>query len=232
MEIFNLKPKIIITDLEIGLVNAVKNSFVGVIQKLCNFHINQAIWRRIQSYGYAKLYKSDLKFKCLIRKIMALAFLKIEDVDTIFLDICCELKNLKIENIGEFIFYLKRNYFGYQDESQNINPRYEKKTWNLYECVINGWPRTSNNLEAWHRSINAMIHIKHSNIALLFEKLLIDEKMYKIKTLKAFAGNFEFRETNLLKENKLKIILKNYDVLSKEAILLAIMKVFVWEFVD
>ena len=63
--------------------------------------MNQAIWRRIQGYGYAKLYKTDTTFNFFNSKNNDPGFSKNNDIDCIFIDICCELKKLKYEKIEE-----------------------------------------------------------------------------------------------------------------------------------
>ncbi len=47
-EITDIKPKLLITDFEKGLINSSKAVFSVADNKLCFFHFSQSIWRRIQ----------------------------------------------------------------------------------------------------------------------------------------------------------------------------------------
>lgn len=63
------------------------------------------------------------------------------------------------------------------------------------ECnksVLNDFPRTSNNAEAWHRAINSAVYFKTLNIALFIEKLLIDEKVQNMSIKQSININFEY----------------------------------------
>jgi hypothetical protein len=100
MELIKISPKFFISDFEIGLINRIKTVFPNCVQKGCNFHLTQSIWKKIQSLGLSKLYKEGLSFFQLIRSLFSLAFLKEEDIENEFLVInknCWRLKMKKLK---------------------------------------------------------------------------------------------------------------------------------------
>ena len=45
---FIFDPKVIISDFESGLIEAVQNQFPGATHSGCHFHFTQAVWRKVQ----------------------------------------------------------------------------------------------------------------------------------------------------------------------------------------
>ena len=43
-------------------------------------------------------------------------------------------------------------------------PRFPIPTWNVYTRTLEGIDRTNNNVEAWHRRLNALVGKKHPNL--------------------------------------------------------------------
>ena len=54
---YTMNPDIIISDFEIGAMNAFKEVFPNTTIKGCHFHYTQAIWRNIQENGLCAWYK-------------------------------------------------------------------------------------------------------------------------------------------------------------------------------
>ena len=50
----------------------------------CLFHFSQALWRQVQSNGLSTKYKEDEYFRLNVKKLIALAFVPVEDVVTVF----------------------------------------------------------------------------------------------------------------------------------------------------
>jgi hypothetical protein len=71
----------IITDFERSAINAFSAGFPFSLQHRCFFHFSQAMWRQVQSLGYAVEYSNNLEFAINIRKLVALAFLPVEAVN-------------------------------------------------------------------------------------------------------------------------------------------------------
>ena len=71
----DLKPDQIVTDFEIGLMNAVHFEFPRTKISGCFFHLNQSIWRGVKRFGLATDYNGHRKVRKLIRLVMSIAFL-------------------------------------------------------------------------------------------------------------------------------------------------------------
>ena len=50
----------------------------------CLFHFSQAVWRQVQSNGLSTKYKEDEYFGLNVKKLIALAFIPVDDVVTAF----------------------------------------------------------------------------------------------------------------------------------------------------
>jgi hypothetical protein len=109
-KIVQIKPKLNISDFEKALINSSRNVFVDCDSKGCLFHLSQSIWKRIGNLGLIKDYNSNLKFKILVKKLLLLAFVPIDDVIISFNLIKKEFETLKISNLAIFLEYFESNY--------------------------------------------------------------------------------------------------------------------------
>jgi hypothetical protein len=98
-----------------------------------------------------------------------LAFLPIEDVIVGF-----EIVKSKAPASFKKMFdYIERTYVGrYRENKKNITkwkkPRFDLKSWNVRDRVILNLPRTQNNQESWHGSINPTISKGLYNISCFY----------------------------------------------------------------
>lgn len=91
-----ISPKFIVTDFEIGAINAFKKEYPNAKEKCCFFHLRQIIYRKIQKLGLATKYGEDIEFSLQVRQIYALAFLEPKDIPDAFKEL---QKNLPTELI-------------------------------------------------------------------------------------------------------------------------------------
>jgi len=74
-------PAVVVTDFESAAMNAVKQVFGSQVETNgCFFHLTQATWRRIQSEGLTKLYKTNEDFRLFCGMLDGLAFLPVQEV--------------------------------------------------------------------------------------------------------------------------------------------------------
>ena len=76
-----LNPLYIMTDFELGAINAARREFQGVTTKCCNFH--QFI-DNIQQFGLVQMYGTDINFAHLITQLSALAYLTPQEIPDAF----------------------------------------------------------------------------------------------------------------------------------------------------
>ncbi len=78
----NLNPRYIFTDMESAVIVAIRMQFYNSIHKFCNFHFNQALFRKVQSLGIVAEYNDvNSGVKQFVRSCSALAFLPLHDMD-------------------------------------------------------------------------------------------------------------------------------------------------------
>ncbi|KAF7685675.1 hypothetical protein CDIK_3576 [Cucumispora dikerogammari] len=73
-------PDTLITDFEIAPYISFNQTFPNTTIFTCLFHFSQIIWRKIQSLGFSKLFKSNTLFNFHVRLIMALAFVPEKEI--------------------------------------------------------------------------------------------------------------------------------------------------------
>ena len=77
-------PVTVLTDFEVGVINAFLGVFQNVTVPGCLFHFGQSIWRKLQCLRLSLIYNEEVEFSMKIRKIMALAFTPEDDVIDVF----------------------------------------------------------------------------------------------------------------------------------------------------
>ena len=84
IKILNLKiqlnPKIIFSDFEISLMKSFSYFWPFPSIKECNFYFSQCIFRQVITIRLKKKYKSTESFRNWVRKLIALSFVPIEEV--------------------------------------------------------------------------------------------------------------------------------------------------------
>ena len=98
-------PKEIMIDFKMGFIGAIKSVFKYVV-KGCHFIFGQCVIRKVTSLGLQKNYNEDIEFANAIKMLIALAFVRPEDVDDSF----TELVNSKyykdnFEDLAEIVDY-------------------------------------------------------------------------------------------------------------------------------
>jgi hypothetical protein len=64
---YNVAPKIVVTDLEIALNNAIETVYSTVKKYYCMFHYSQALYKKMLSLGLGLLYKNNTEIKSLFK---------------------------------------------------------------------------------------------------------------------------------------------------------------------
>lgn len=150
----SLNPKRIIADFEKASVAAAKIHFPSSEFKGCLFHFGQIIWRRVQSNHLVKKYGQNENFNLKIRMIKSLAFVPENEI----LDYYSVLNNnLKTDKDAKSISdWFQKNYIGNFSENaieKIVNPKYPGSYWSVAGSETLYFPRTQNNVEAWHRRL-------------------------------------------------------------------------------
>ena len=169
------EPTLIKTDFEQASISAARSFFPTARISGCLFHLGQAIQRRIAEEGLRKYYndnKPEIKY---IKELMALAFVKIEDIKPLFLELYSR-QTLPIE-LKPIYDYFFRNY------SEGITTtRYPPELWSCYSTfVVERNIRTNNAVEGWHSIFKRMFAGASSSLPLLVHKLIEEQTFIEVK---------------------------------------------------
>ena len=73
----DFEPLEFLVDFEIALHQSIRLHFPGTLIRGCYFHFNQAIWRWVQTHGFAVLYKENEPFRAFILCSSAIPFVPV-----------------------------------------------------------------------------------------------------------------------------------------------------------
>lgn len=160
--ISTFNPKKVHIDFEQAAINALQDVFPEIIIKGCNFHFNQAIWRKVQELGLVTYYKERKEVRDHIRMCAALAHLPEEHISDGWLHIMENAPNL--EALDKFNDYFVEQWL------ENV--------W-IWVCY-NERHRTTNSVEGWHNRLNKRVGKVHPNIFELMIVLLEEIHYYDV----------------------------------------------------
>ncbi|CAF5024853.1 unnamed protein product [Rotaria magnacalcarata] len=127
------KPARVMSDYEVSIITAVANEqfIVGVF-----FHFTQAIYRRIQSLGLITSYSQDSDIRICCRKLMALALLPIDQIETSFYNLRTKSSAAVKQELHQLFLYFDHQWIA------NV----PMKMWSVHGYQH----RTNNNCEGKH----------------------------------------------------------------------------------
>lgn len=140
----DLKPQYIISDFEIGAINAAKKYFPESKLHACFFHLGQSVWRRIQALGLQDRHTTDPDFAKNIRQLLALAFVPPNDVVKCFVTLCSS--DFWMENndpdsgkLQELLSYFENTYIGAQGRNgRRKSVQFPPELWSVHEITVAG----------------------------------------------------------------------------------------------
>lgn len=139
-------PPHIISDFEIGAINALREIFVAAQTHGCFFHLCKSVWAKIQNVGLKERYSNDAEFALNMRQLTALAFVPVQDIQTAFEKLCDsdfwspESEDEDVVKIQEVLSYFETTYIGVPTRTQarRRKPIFEPKLWSVYELIKSG----------------------------------------------------------------------------------------------
>lgn len=223
MDLVYFKPKLIISDFERALINAIRIIFFFSQSSGCLFHFAQSIWKHI---GYLKLidfYKTNKDFKNAIKMVICLAFVPLNEVLSFYTIIKDWIITNNVPNTAEFLEYFENTYIG-------TSPMFDILFWNVYERVKTNLPRTSNGAESWNRTLNLRMESAHPNIAQFITEILKEEELNIFNLKRALNGKILNCRQNIEKEHSLFVIVSNFQFFTPIKYLNAIILVYTFKF--
>ncbi|CAF4262164.1 unnamed protein product, partial [Rotaria sordida] len=108
----------------------------------CFFHFSQAIWRQVQRKGLVTKYKEDEYFRLNVRKLIALAFVPVDEITTGFELIANQFD----DDADDLLDYFEKTW---TDEPKRRGtgrkkPQFDHKLWNMHDRVVAAVSRSNN----------------------------------------------------------------------------------------
>ena len=149
-------------------MNAVNTVIPNAQSKGCNFHLSQAVYRQIQKNGLASKYGTDPNFSILIRHIPALSFLSPLEIPDAFARLKTFMPSEAEPILKWFEDYFVNGKIRRRNEitghEQRWPPLFPPEIWSVFENCEFSFPRTQNNVEAWHRRWETLVGRSHVGI--------------------------------------------------------------------
>lgn len=185
---YQLKPEFILTDFEKGTINAVNAIIPNAQSKGCHFHLSQAVYRQIQKNGLSTKYGTDQNFSLLIRHIPALAFLSPLEIPSSF----DTLRSLMPREAEPVLTWFEENFVRGKirrtGQSQRSPPLFPPEVWSVFENTAFSFPRTQNNVEAWHRRWETLIGRSHVGIFTIIKEIQKEQSRVENEIERAIRG--------------------------------------------
>lgn len=207
-----LNPGSIMMDYEKAVINAARRSFVSVDIKGCLFHLNQSIWRKIQSEAQGVIqYNEDENVRMALKCLMALSFVPECDVVASYRLLQGEV-GVENDLINVVFDYFEDVYIGRMRGEATRAPQFPIAMWNVYERMSSGLPSTNNSVEGWHRAFQILVGAKHPSLYCMIEKLRSEQDLNEQILARIAAGHiippFSKRKYELLNTNIRKVMLE------------------------
>ncbi|BAF45556.1 GfV-C17-ORF1 [Ichnoviriform fumiferanae] len=211
----DIKLQRLMVDFEMAFIIACREVFPNVKIKGCYFHFRQAISRHICQSSLGSLYNRDLELAHEIKKICALMFVPSENV----LSSYEKLKKSSyyaenIEVLSELLSYFETTWIGTpkrRNRGQKA-PLFEIEMWNHYSSVVNGEPRTNNNVEGWYRRLSSRTLKNNSTFWAILDLIISEQGFAEVRIEQTDAGHKLNKKRKKYKDydERLKTVVDNY----------------------
>ncbi|CAF1941364.1 unnamed protein product [Rotaria magnacalcarata] len=168
------KPALVMSDYEASIITAVANEFPQAIHSGCFFHFTQAIYRRIQSLGLITSYSQDSDIRICCRKLMALALLPIDQIETSFYNLRTKSSATVKQELHQLFLYFDHQWI------MNV----PMKMWSVHGYQH----RTNNNCEGFHNRLNERILKAHPNMWTFIKCIQNEENRFRYLILQMNTG--------------------------------------------
>ena len=155
----NSRPTRSLVDFEKAVMNAFQKILTDATLSGCYFHLCQSFVRKINEVRLKSVYEQNPGLALSLRRIPALAFLPLEEVEPAF-DLVVEeitgevellsLEEDVLEKIDLLASYFQKTYLGHNIGSTHRPPVFQPVIWNQSVSAIEGLARTNNATEGWH----------------------------------------------------------------------------------
>lgn len=181
-------PRTCIADFELGLHNAVRNTWQGIAMQGCFFHLGQSLWRKAQDVGLARSYIQNEGIRVQVKSLAALAFVNPQDVAATF-DSMHDALDDEDHRMHDLYEYFETYYIGRKpNRGPRRRPRFSIETWSVRQRTLEGLPRTNNKVEGFHRGIQSMFDGPNPNIWKFFRGIQRENALQYSNYINMVAG--------------------------------------------
>ena len=143
----------------------------------------------MQGEGLSEQYKEEENetLRRDFHSLTALAFVPEADVDAVFDKLSDSLEEDSLLPVFDHVedYYVK----GRRRGRGRSAPMFAPSTWNCYERVLEGLPRTTNTAEAWHRRLNTIVGKHHPSFYVLLDQLRDEVEEINAEVTRAEGGH-------------------------------------------
>lgn len=138
-----------------------------------SFHLSQCVQRTVQSEGLQNLYAFDPQVNLEARMVLSLAMVPrnyaVDVFDELATAICSKL--LPVLDYFEDVFIGRSTARGRPDALFSV------ELWNCHETAVQGNPKTTNLVEAWHQGFQAHVQCSHPTLWRFLEVLKREDSL-------------------------------------------------------
>ena len=187
----NCQPEMIMSDFELGIINACKDVFPHVAISVCFFHLNQILYRKIQAEGLQVAYnnRDDRAIKDFthILAALTLAFFPISDVACYF----ARLKGIAPQEMKHYVNYFDATYVNgipARGRRRAVPRKYPIHIWNQHDPAVEGLAKTNNVSEGWHDRFHLLMEEIHPDMYSCINNFLKEQGDTEIPIVKLSLG--------------------------------------------
>lgn len=176
----NAEPQEILLDFENAAQNAFKLAFPNTDVKGCQFHLSQAVLRKVGQLGLKDRFQNDVDFNLLVKSLTALSFVPEDEVLDRFQELADAFPD--DDNSQELLVYFEATYIRGRDLGRNRGhapARYPPEMWNHSIDALGCAPKTTNAVEGFHTALDSLFLCDHPSMWKLLEGLRKDMAIQK-----------------------------------------------------
>ena len=159
-------PRKILVDFESAAIASFQETFPDAEISGCYFHLCQAVIRKVQEVGLKSDYEADDVIRGFIRCLPALSHVPADDVITAFETLVDEMPSN--EKVNDVVTYFEHTYIRGRRRSgrgAHYSPAiFPVALWNQFQSAGDGIARTTNCVEGWHHSLQALFMCQHPTL--------------------------------------------------------------------
>lgn len=157
-----LNPTSISCDFEQAILKSIKAEYPNAEIDGCLYHFSKNVYKKICDLGVVSNYRNNADFSILVKMVVALTFIPINDID-----LAIELLSEYLpDELQPLLDWFEDNYVGRINRNGRGRrlPLFPPSIWTMYNRVLNGKNRTNNHAEAANRRLNMEMGVNHPTL--------------------------------------------------------------------